>query len=253
MAITPEQVAKASLRWGLAEIAAPVTDRLAAYGNLLLQWNTRISLTAIRDEAELIERHLMEGVFAAAHHPEAATALDFGSGNGVPGIPVALCRASIHVTLAESQRKKGCIPAGGRPKLNLRASVHAGRAETLPPASFTRYGCAQWTKALRISTSGKPGRFQGRSLSLWHLSAAGCASLSKLAVEKSSISRRKCPCFAHWATNVAFHVEHVTLWLLTFHVANTSQCSSVPQCLPQLPPTACLHPNPLRRSFVFNV
>ncbi|MGB9416242.1 MAG: 16S rRNA (guanine(527)-N(7))-methyltransferase RsmG [Acidobacteriaceae bacterium] len=152
MAITPEQVAEASLRWGLAEIAAPVTDRLAAYGNLLLQWNTRISLTAIRDEAELIERHLMEGVFAAAHHPEAATALDFGSGNGVPGIPVALCRASIHVTLAESQRKKAAFLQEAVRKLNLRASVHAGRAETLPPASFD----AVWMRAVDKSTANLP-------------------------------------------------------------------------------------------------
>ena len=109
MTITPAQVEEAAARWGLSEIAAPVADRLAAYGNLLLHWNARLSLTAIRNPAELIERHLMEGVFAAAHHPEAATALDFGSGTGIPGIPIALCRSSIHVTLAESQRKKAAF------------------------------------------------------------------------------------------------------------------------------------------------
>ncbi len=72
MPITAAQVEEAAARWGLSTTAAPVADRLAAYGNLLLHWNTRLSLTAIRDEAELIERHLMEGVFAAAHHPEAS-------------------------------------------------------------------------------------------------------------------------------------------------------------------------------------
>src|SRR5882757_10068884 len=109
MAITPEQVQEASERWGLAAIAAPVADRLASYGNLLLQWNARLSLTSIRDEAELVQRHLMEGVFAAAHHPEAPTSLYFGSGTGIPGIPIALCRDSIRVTLAESQRKKAAF------------------------------------------------------------------------------------------------------------------------------------------------
>jgi 16S rRNA (guanine527-N7)-methyltransferase len=152
MAITPEQVEAASLRWGLAEIATPVADRLAAYGNLLLQWNNRISLTAIRDEAELIERHLMEGVFAAEHHPEAATALDFGSGTGVPGIPIALCRASIHVTLAESQRKKAAFLQEAVRRLNLSASVHAGRAETLPSASFD----AVWMRAVDRSAENLP-------------------------------------------------------------------------------------------------
>jgi 16S rRNA (guanine527-N7)-methyltransferase len=152
MAITPEQVQQAAERWGLAAVAAPLADRLAAYGNLLLRWNARLSLTAIRDEGELVERHLMEGVFAAAHHPEASTALDFGSGTGIPGIPIALCRASVHVTLAESQRKKAAFLQEALRRLDLRASVHAGRAEALPPASFD----AVWMRAVDKSAAMLP-------------------------------------------------------------------------------------------------
>jgi 16S rRNA (guanine527-N7)-methyltransferase len=152
MAITPEQVREASERWGLAAITAPVADRLAAYGNLLLQWNARLSLTAVRDEAELVERHLMEGVFAAAHHPDASAALDFGSGAGIPGIPIALCRASIHVTLAESQRKKAAFLQEALRRLDLRASVHAERAEILPPTSFD----AVWMRAVDKSAAMLP-------------------------------------------------------------------------------------------------
>jgi 16S rRNA (guanine527-N7)-methyltransferase len=152
MAITSQQVEEASSRWGLTDIVAPVADRLAAYGNLLLQWSARLSLTAIRDEAELVERHLMEGAFAAAHHPEAFTALDFGSGTGIPGIPIALCRASVHVTLAESQRKKAAFLQEALRRLNLHASVHADRAETLPPASFD----AVWMRAVEKSVAMLP-------------------------------------------------------------------------------------------------
>ena len=144
MAITPEAVEEASARWGLAAIASPVADRLAAYGNLLLQWNTRLSLTAIRDETELIERHLMEGLFAAAHHPVARTALDFGSGTGIPGIPIAICRDEIRVTLAESQRKKSAFLQEALRKLKLHASVHPDRAELLPSADFD----AVWMRAV---------------------------------------------------------------------------------------------------------
>ena len=144
MAITPEQVEEASARWGLAEIAVPVADRLAAYGNLLLQWNARLSLTSIRDETDLVERHLMEGVFAAARHPKAQTALDFGSGTGVPGIPIALCRPSVQVTLAESQRKKAAFLQEALRRLDQRAFVHAARAETLPSGSFD----AVWMRAV---------------------------------------------------------------------------------------------------------
>jgi 16S rRNA (guanine527-N7)-methyltransferase len=147
VAITPAQINEAAAPWGLISTAAPVLDRLAAYGNLLLHWNARFALTAIRDESELIERHLMEGVFAAAHHPEAATALDFGSGTGVPGIVIAVCRPELRVTLAESQRKKAAFLAEAVRQLGLSTTVHAGRAENLPPASFD----AVWMRAVEKS------------------------------------------------------------------------------------------------------
>ena len=139
MAITPEQVLAAAERWDLSEALSRtegVAEKLASYGNLLLQWNARLSLTAIRDEALVIERHLMEGVFAAEHHPAGATALDFGSGTGIPGIPIAICRSNLAVTLAESQRKKAAFLQEVVRTLGLPASVHAGRAETLPIGSF---------------------------------------------------------------------------------------------------------------------
>jgi 16S rRNA G527 N7-methylase RsmG len=68
---------------------------------------------------------------------EIATLLDFGSGGGLPGIPIALCRPpafrdSIAVTLAESQRQESRIPPGGSPRvLGISAKVHADRAEVV--------------------------------------------------------------------------------------------------------------------------
>jgi 16S rRNA (guanine527-N7)-methyltransferase len=152
VAISVFHVEHAAARWGLADTAAPALDGLAAYGNLLLQWNTRLALTAIRDEGGLIERHLMEGVFAAAHQPAASTALDFGSGTGVPGIPIALCRPGLKVTLAESQRKKAAFLQEAVRQLQLNTSVHAGRAEILPPGSFD----AVWMRAVEKSEAMLP-------------------------------------------------------------------------------------------------
>ena len=140
MPITATQVEEAASRWGLSDVVEGVSDRLATYGNLLLHWNARLSLTSIRNEDELIERHLMEGVFAAAHHPEASRALDFGSGTGVPGIPIALCRSSVHVTLAESQRKKAAFLQEALRTLQLTAMVHAARAEQLPAFQEFNFG-----------------------------------------------------------------------------------------------------------------
>ncbi len=59
-----------------------------------------------------------------------ATLLDFGSGAGLPGIPVALCRPEIRVTLAESQGKKAAFLREVVRVLGLSATVHAERAET---------------------------------------------------------------------------------------------------------------------------
>jgi 16S rRNA (guanine527-N7)-methyltransferase len=147
--ITAAQVEEAAARWDLSETAAPVAARLAAYGNLLLHWNARLALTSIRDEPGILERHLMEGLFAAAHHPDSSTALDFGSGTGIPGIPIALCYVSTHVTLAESQRKKAAFLQEAVRTLQLKTSVHASRAELLPAASFD----AVWMRAVDKSAA----------------------------------------------------------------------------------------------------
>jgi 16S rRNA (guanine527-N7)-methyltransferase len=155
MPITANEVLAAAESWGLLqtlpgpEIAA---TRLASYGNLLLHWNTRLSLTAIRDEAELIERHLMEGVFAAIHHPSGRLALDFGSGTGIPGIPIAICRENLRVTLAEAQRKKAAFLQEVVRVLGLRVVVHPGRAETLARGTFD----AVWMRAVEKSAAMLP-------------------------------------------------------------------------------------------------
>jgi 16S rRNA (guanine527-N7)-methyltransferase len=155
MPITANQVLAAAERWGLLQtLPGPETgaERLASYGNLLLHWNTRLSLTAIRDEAELIERHLMEGVFAAQHHPAGTTSLDFGSGTGIPGIPIAICRENLQITLAESHRKKAAFLQEAVRVLGLKAVVHSGRAETLVPDTFD----AVWMRAVEKSAAMLP-------------------------------------------------------------------------------------------------
>ncbi|HEX6771188.1 MAG TPA: 16S rRNA (guanine(527)-N(7))-methyltransferase RsmG [Acidobacteriaceae bacterium] len=136
MPIKPADIQAAAARWRLP-IATPIAEKLAVYGDMLLRWNSRLALTSIRDEAALIERHLMEGLFAAVHLPaQVASALDFGSGTGIPGIPIALYRTDVRVTLAESQRKKAAFLQEASRLLGLRCVVHAERAETLPAESF---------------------------------------------------------------------------------------------------------------------
>lgn len=106
--------------------------RFADHLSLLLRWNTRINLTAIRDEEGILSRHFVESIACAQALPAGiATLLDFGSGAGFPGIPIALCRPEIAVTLAESQGKKAAFLSEAVRVLGITAKVHPGRAEAL--------------------------------------------------------------------------------------------------------------------------
>jgi 16S rRNA (guanine527-N7)-methyltransferase len=60
-----------------------------------------------------------------------ATLLDFGSGAGLPGIPIVLCRPEIAVTLAESQGKKAAFLREVTRTLEIPVKVFGGRAETI--------------------------------------------------------------------------------------------------------------------------
>jgi 16S rRNA (guanine527-N7)-methyltransferase len=118
---------------GLAALTPDTAARFAAYLSLFIRWNARTNLSAIRDEEGIIRRHLIESIAVAYQIPAGVTTLlDYGSGGGLPGIPIALCRHDIHVTLAESQNKKAAFLREAVRILALDATVHAARAETLP-------------------------------------------------------------------------------------------------------------------------
>lgn len=114
-------------------LPSAATAQLDAFLALLLQWNARINLTAVRDPETIVRRHFAESLFAAEHVPaNAITLLDFGSGAGFPGIPIAIARPEITVTLAESQGKKAAFLREAVRTLRLRAEVWAGRVEQMP-------------------------------------------------------------------------------------------------------------------------
>lgn len=82
---------------------------ISKYIDLLLKWNARINLTAIRAPEEIVQRHFGESLFAARHillERSVKTAIDLGSGAGFPGVPFALLAPDVEVTLIESNQKK---------------------------------------------------------------------------------------------------------------------------------------------------
>lgn len=106
------------------------------YLDLLLKWNAKVNLTAIRSEEEVVTRHFGESFFAARElakaAPEAASAADVGSGAGFPGLPIKLWLPEIDLTLIESNQKKAAFLREASRTLELdHTEVKAVRAEQL--------------------------------------------------------------------------------------------------------------------------
>jgi 16S rRNA (guanine527-N7)-methyltransferase len=117
----------------LPDPPATLIPQLSTYLDLLLKWNARTNLTAIRDPEEIASRHFGESLFAARHLDTGTlTLLDFGSGGGFPGLPIALLRPDIQVTLAESQNKKATFLREVVRTLALPTEVWPDRVESMP-------------------------------------------------------------------------------------------------------------------------
>jgi 16S rRNA (guanine527-N7)-methyltransferase len=134
--LTPENIAKL-LQPYVADAQMDVDwprvhAQLALYLELILKWNARTNLTAIRAPEEIVQRHFGESLFVGAQLGECPTLLDFGSGAGFPGIPIQLLRPDIDVTLAESQGKKASFLREAVRTLGLPTEVWSARVESMP-------------------------------------------------------------------------------------------------------------------------
>lgn len=109
---------------------------ISIYIDLLLKWNARINLTAIREPNEIVQRHFGESLFAAKCLLEQQlpqTAIDLGSGAGFPGVPFAMLAPEVQVTLIESQQKKATFLKELIYALGLKnVKVFSDRAESYP-------------------------------------------------------------------------------------------------------------------------
>ncbi|NQY25564.1 MAG: 16S rRNA (guanine(527)-N(7))-methyltransferase RsmG [Piscirickettsiaceae bacterium] len=80
-------------------------EKLASYIGLLDKWNKVYNLTSVRDPEEMISRHLLDSL-AILPYLTGDTLLDVGSGGGLPGIPIAIVKPELAVTLLDSNSKK---------------------------------------------------------------------------------------------------------------------------------------------------
>ena len=116
----------------------------ACYMRELLRWQARASLTGFRTPGAIVRGGFLDSLACLRALPESPLRLvDIGSGAGFPGLPLALARPDLQVTLVEASRRRHSFLAHACRKLGLRnvRCLH-GRAESLAPALRGRFDVA---------------------------------------------------------------------------------------------------------------
>jgi 16S rRNA (guanine527-N7)-methyltransferase len=103
--VDENQVRELLLPFGL-QLASGQIAQLLTYLDLLLRWNTKINLTAIRSPEECITRHFGESLYLSRHVELEGSLLDVGSGAGFPGLALVIAFPQLQVTLLEPVGKK---------------------------------------------------------------------------------------------------------------------------------------------------
>jgi len=120
---SPERAQGAGDAGQEAALSSAQLEAISIYIDLLLRWNARINLSAVRQPEEIVTRHFGESLFAARHlfpstmadsqphvnHQQPTTnnrVIDVGSGAGFPGLPIKIWVPQVHLTLIESNQKK---------------------------------------------------------------------------------------------------------------------------------------------------
>jgi 16S rRNA (guanine527-N7)-methyltransferase len=117
MTITqPASLSEQSIRNALSEFGVSVSGeqvfKIQQYMKILLAWNEKLNLTAIRDPLDILYRHFCESMYATVSVPmEKGRLADVGSGAGFPGLPLKILRPDLQVFLVESNVKKATFLA----------------------------------------------------------------------------------------------------------------------------------------------
>lgn len=83
-------------------------ERFDTFAEMLVDWNTRINLTAITDPFEIVYKHFADSMLAlaAVNVPQGASFIDVGTGGGFPGLPLLIARPDLHGVMLDSTLKK---------------------------------------------------------------------------------------------------------------------------------------------------
>ncbi|GAA0905218.1 16S rRNA (guanine(527)-N(7))-methyltransferase RsmG [Rothia nasimurium] len=107
--MTTREALQDQLQRGIADLRLTLpegaVERLLDYRELLERWNSAYNLTAIRDDREMIARHLLDSL-TILPYVHGRTLADLGTGPGLPGIPLAIAEPAREVLMVDSNGKK---------------------------------------------------------------------------------------------------------------------------------------------------
>jgi 16S rRNA (guanine527-N7)-methyltransferase len=114
----------------LIPVSRETEKRLDQFVDLLLRWQAKLNLVAASTLPELWTRHIADSLQLLALAPEARIWVDFGSGGGFPGLPIALAGPpGTKVHLVESNGKKAAFLREAVRATGVEAVIHQERAE----------------------------------------------------------------------------------------------------------------------------
>lgn len=151
-----EKIAPLCQDFGI-EITPQIAERLNNYGNLLVEWNEKINLTAITDPDGVLYKHFYDCIlfFKNVKVPQNATVIDVGTGAGFPGLVLKIVRPDLEVTLLDSLNKRIVFLNDVIEKLGLTGitAVHARAEEGGKNAAFREkydIACARAVAAMPV-------------------------------------------------------------------------------------------------------
>ncbi|CAN4276995.1 GidB Predicted S-adenosylmethionine-dependent methyltransferase involved in bacterial cell division [Methylophilaceae bacterium] len=131
----------ALLEQGIACMSLALSDevqkKLLAYMALLQKWNKVYNLTAVRDPLEMVTLHLLDSL-SVLPYVNSKNLLDVGSGGGLPGVVLAICKPELQVTTIDAVQKKVIFMRQVKGELGLDnlTPVHARVEDFKPVAPF---------------------------------------------------------------------------------------------------------------------
>jgi len=81
-------------------------QKFLSYQALIKKWNSKINLTSVTDDSEIIVKHFLDSLTVSEFITDGPNILDIGTGAGFPGVPIAIVRESLNITVLDSREKR---------------------------------------------------------------------------------------------------------------------------------------------------